>query len=133
MKNKSYAFWGIAFSSGFLLSACSHQVAEPTVSPVATIISKPLVPRVVVEPPVVVKSPKIVRVQPVPYRDIVIAPVQLQPVPDRVIPPAPMISPLPLPVAAALPETPAVPKVKAKGAYHGAVPVDDTLRDQYQQ
>lgn len=131
MNIKSQICWGTALSSAFLLSACSHQHVKPVVPPV--VVSQP--PKLpvppVVPPPVLVKPPKIAEMipAPAPYRDVVIAPVPLQPVRKPVAPPVPLIRP----VATILPPAPVVPKVKAKGVYRGAVPINGTLRQQYQQ
>ncbi len=126
MKINSRALLGCILSSGFVLSACSHQHAKSVAPPV--VVDQLPAPPVVKKPPVL-KAPKVVKLipAPAPYRDVVVAPVQLQPAPK------PTVTPAPLPVATILPPALVVPKIKAKGAYRGAVPVDSTLRQQYQQ
>ena len=125
MKAKSRILWGV-LSSNLLLSACSHQLAKPAVTPPVAVIPVPVLPAVIAQP--IVKPSNVVKVIPVPtpYRDIVVAPMQLQPVQKPFVPPVPLIKPV-----ATLP--PIVPDVRAKGDYRGAVPVDGTLREQYQQ
>lgn len=119
-----------------VLSACSHQRVDPA-PPVSTVVQPP--PAVVAKPkpPVVIRPPKAAKVMPPPkraqpYRDIVVAPQPLQPVPKPVVRPAPIIRPAPR--ATILPPAPVeVPPVKAKGTYRGAIAIDNTLRQQYQQ
>ena len=130
MNVKSQIQWGIIPAVVFLLSACSHQHARSVTEP--AIVGQTSLPKPVVIPlPSVVKPPKVVEMTPAPapYRDIVISPVPLKPVPKPVESTVPSVKP----VATILPPAPVVPKVKAKGIYRGTVPVDSTLRQQYQQ
>ena len=112
------SFWG--------LSACSHQT-NADVAAASMVQPSPVVatPSVIVSPPTTV-----VQVMPVaqPYRDIVVAPAPLRPVKRPVIHNVPVIRPIPVAVA-----TPAVPKIRAKGAYLGAIPVAGGLRQRYQK
>lgn len=117
MKIKSQALLAMAISSGFL-SACSQQQAAP------------VIPATVVAPPSVVNTIP----APKPYQDIVAKPAPLRPAPM----PAPIVRPVfvakPAPVIIIpKPKPIRVPPVKAKGNYRGAVPIDERLRQQYQQ
>ncbi|MGB1008810.1 MAG: hypothetical protein ACPGVP_03755 [Thiolinea sp.] len=119
MKIKSQALLAVVLSSGFM-SACSQQQAAP------------VIPATVVNPPKVVKPVP----PPKPYKDLVVKPAPLQPAPrpKPVIRPAPVIKPMPAPVVVVpKPKIIKVPPVKAKGTYRGAVPIDNSLREQYQQ
>lgn len=120
MNNKSGLVMAFAMSSS-VLTACSHQQVAP------------VIPAAVVNPPKVVQvKPMPVLPAPKPYRDVVVKPAPLKPapMPRPVVRPAPVVKPMPVVVAQPFIK---VPPVKAKGTYRGAVPIDNTLRQQYQQ
>ncbi|MEZ5449740.1 MAG: hypothetical protein R3E89_12435 [Thiolinea sp.] len=112
----------VAVLASSVLSACSQQQAAQAVADVP-------------EPIVVEEEVRVVETIPAPqpYQDVVVQPAPLKPAPM----PAPVIvQPRPAPVIVPPPKPMVhvpVPKVKAKGHYRGAVPIDERLRQQYQQ
>ena len=109
------------------LSACSHKAAvvnhAPVVAKKTVVVSTP--PKGVVDSASVLKLPKAV-----PYHDIAIKPVDL----ESGVVKKPVVKPTPLPeLVLPVTETIKVPAVKVKGDYRGSVPIDDSLRQQYQK